>query len=301
MTMEESLITVHGIFIGDDPSVDESTLEIVFGLLIIIVLLNVVIAVVSQAWCEVSMRSTEVYWIHRLTFILEVTRGYENERHLCGDLSGLRQILDEDWNSHGVKNYLGYKIKDHSQFAMYWNPTRKKEDNLLQRGATIFLLFCLTILGFVSFGLLWPMFILEFLFTSRIEKDSEEFAEVKALKAENDNLVKQIDEQSQQIQMMSQHVQSLFRQLKTQSQQTERLTRLLVGQHTTNDKTKTSNLNEIDRVGIESSRQPQARNIPGLETSEQDSLFDIDSLNLCGGADEKRSSFQFLQKLQQGS
>ena len=48
MTMEESLITVHGIFIGDDPSVDESTLEIVFGLLIIIVLLNVVIAVVSR-------------------------------------------------------------------------------------------------------------------------------------------------------------------------------------------------------------------------------------------------------------
>ena len=114
-------------------------------------------------------------------------------------------------------------------------------------------------------------------------------------------MVKQIDEQSQQIQMMSQHVQSLFRQLETQSQQTERLTRLLVGQHTTNDKTKTSNLNEIDRVGIESSRQPQARNIPGSETSEQDSLFDIDSLNPCGGADEKRSSFHFLRKLPQGS
>ena len=148
------------IFIGDDPSVDESTLEIVFGLLIIIVLLNVVIAVVSQARSEVSMRSTEVYWIHRLTFILEVTRGYENERHLCGDMSRLRQILDEDWNSHGVKNYLGYKNKEHTQFAMYWNPTRKEEDNFLQRGATIFLLFCLTILGFVSFGLLWPMFMM---------------------------------------------------------------------------------------------------------------------------------------------
>ena len=167
MSMEQSLITVYGICIGDDPSVDASTLEIVFGLLIIIVLLNVVIAVVSQAWSEVSMRSTEVYWIHRLTFILEVTRGYENERHLCGDMSRLRQILDEDWNSHGVKNYLGYKNKEHTQFAMYWNPTRKEEDNFLQRGATIFLLFCLTILGFVSFGLLWPMFILEFLFTSR--------------------------------------------------------------------------------------------------------------------------------------
>ena len=52
---------------------------------------------------------------------------------------------------------------------------------------------------------LMGLFILEFLFTSRIvEKDSEELAEVKALKAENDNLVKQIDEQSQQIQMMSQ-------------------------------------------------------------------------------------------------
>eukprot|EP00555_Chaetoceros_dichaeta_P001568 CAMPEP_0198277408 /NCGR_PEP_ID=MMETSP1447-20131203/65834_1 /TAXON_ID=420782 /ORGANISM="Chaetoceros dichaeta, Strain CCMP1751" /LENGTH=274 /DNA_ID=CAMNT_0043972427 /DNA_START=167 /DNA_END=991 /DNA_ORIENTATION=+ len=54
--------------------------RILFGVMIVIVLLNVVIAIVSEAWTTASLQSTKLFWKYRVTKIaeLKVLDNYSN-------------------------------------------------------------------------------------------------------------------------------------------------------------------------------------------------------------------------------
>jgi len=61
--------TLHGFFSGSDETSD--LLDIMFGIVAIIVLLNVLIAIVSDAWDSAKERSINLYWKFRLEFLSE--------------------------------------------------------------------------------------------------------------------------------------------------------------------------------------------------------------------------------------
>lgn len=221
-----SFLGIFSLFVGADQEV-HSILDIVFGSLIIIVLLNVLIAVVGQAWDDVTKNSKEVYWRYRLRFILEVTRGDKSEDQFCNHMNifGLRDFLDKDWTSKNLKQYLGLTTYHKEQRGLYENPTWETRDNLLEVLATLLILFYFTLLGFVSFGLLWPMFVLEFLFTSksvssssmqRLDIQSEkELDVIRDLRVTNQKQSEQIETLLSQMDQLLQGMQLLLKQAKS--------------------------------------------------------------------------------------
>lgn len=71
MTLDECLIySLHGFFSGLDSV--ERPVEVIFGVLVIVILLNVVIAIVSDSWQAASLKTKQKYWSFRLAFITEM-------------------------------------------------------------------------------------------------------------------------------------------------------------------------------------------------------------------------------------
>mmetsp|Transcript_18684 Transcript_18684/g.27676 ORF Transcript_18684/g.27676 Transcript_18684/m.27676 type:complete len:1350 (+) Transcript_18684:52-4101(+) len=62
--------TLQAFFSGGDV---DNWLDIVFGIVAIIILLNVVIAIVSDAWEDARDRATDIYWRGRITFLSETS------------------------------------------------------------------------------------------------------------------------------------------------------------------------------------------------------------------------------------
>ena len=63
-------LILHGFFHGfEEPS---SSIDIVFGVFVILVLLTVVIAIVGEGWDESQKRAIVVYWHGRLSFLSEI-------------------------------------------------------------------------------------------------------------------------------------------------------------------------------------------------------------------------------------
>lgn len=81
---------------GPDDTID--LLDVFFGILSTIILLNVVIAIVSDAWADSTQNATEVFWQYRLDFILEVANA---QRPL-----GRRNHLVETKESAATKSFV---------------------------------------------------------------------------------------------------------------------------------------------------------------------------------------------------
>lgn len=216
------------------------SLDIIFGTLIIILLLNVVIAVVSDAWAEVANKSKRVYMNNqkdRLRVILHIIAGGGYSRRIHGHMLGLQNFLekdqnflDKDWNTQNLKDYLEH-----------WNYPRRddieKPHNLCQFGATISMLTCLTLFGFVSFGLTWPMFVREFLFTKTEGAHETETNAIENLMFETNNQTQQI------VKEQSQHIESLLRQIMgiqvQQMKQAEKVEKLALENETQSERIET--------------------------------------------------------------
>ena len=79
-TLWDSFLSVFSSFVGDPPNA-ENWLDILYGIVIVIVLLNVVIAIVSQQWEDATDQASKTFWQYRLDFLQEIRRKYDvNER-----------------------------------------------------------------------------------------------------------------------------------------------------------------------------------------------------------------------------
>ena len=67
----ECLKTMHARLFDFSPS-EITLIETTFGILIMIVLLNVVIAIVGEAWTSAAEKSTEMFWMFRLEKIYQL-------------------------------------------------------------------------------------------------------------------------------------------------------------------------------------------------------------------------------------
>ena len=75
------VFTLQGFFSGFDDTDD--ILDILFGLIAIVVLLNVVIAIVSEAWDEAKDKAITLFWKFRLEFLCEARFYAYMDKKLC--------------------------------------------------------------------------------------------------------------------------------------------------------------------------------------------------------------------------
>ena len=75
------LYTLEGFFSG--PNATQNIIDIIFGVIAVIVLLNVVIAIVSNAWDKAGEQAGIVFWNYRLTFLAHHETAFGPLQELC--------------------------------------------------------------------------------------------------------------------------------------------------------------------------------------------------------------------------
>lgn len=161
-TLLESFKVVFASFAPGPMGDNEYLLDYFFGIFIIIVLLNVVIAVVSEAWEDASEEADGAFWKYRLDLILEKTRGRrETALFACLKFAFDDDIIDVETVGTTMGEFrkrlvLAYRKKGLS-FCIY----------VVAKSCV------LIILGFPTFGVLWPKFFRQILFTPPKPKDDE--------------------------------------------------------------------------------------------------------------------------------
>lgn len=170
----ESFKTVYSPF-ASGPEGNDNVLDWMFGISIVIILLNVVIAVVSEAWEDAADEANEAFWNYRLDLILEKTRGVDEQN--IRQHAGCFRTLDD--------YYIDIKTVGTTTDEM------KRKLKVTYREEGIFpCLFIIAkslsfiILGFPTFGILWPKFFRQILFTPPKPKEDETKVQIEQLAAE---------------------------------------------------------------------------------------------------------------------
>ena len=195
-----SFHTVFGRVAGGAEGTSNS-LDYVFGVIIIIILLNVVIAVVSDEWAKAVEEANSSFWSYRLDIVIEKTRGNDYlESLIRGRLvrfvnSRLRSLV----NGTGILRLYGIHMRRQSRDwetffedlgTTSWSKhldeifiddntagttieefrtalaIHHREEGTLACFKLLIQSFTLILLGFLTFGLLWPKFVVEIIFTS---------------------------------------------------------------------------------------------------------------------------------------
>ena len=113
--------TLQGFFNGSDETSD--MLDVLFGIIAIIILLNVLIAIVSEAWDTAKDKAIHLFWTYRLQFLSEarfLSKSYkkilsQGKRYKLGkyldSISGIGFVDRTPWTKHPyslVKNKNEY-------------------------------------------------------------------------------------------------------------------------------------------------------------------------------------------------
>eukprot|EP00984_Skeletonema_dohrnii_P017669 scaffold8108_cov118-Skeletonema_dohrnii-CCMP3373.AAC.2 len=200
-----SFQTVFGAFAGGAKE-SLSALDFFFGIIVVIVLLNVIIAVVSDEWAKADAEANASFWSYRLDLIIDKTRGFNLYGRLCNSYNraaGLARMLglptpniprtlirelELEGNFNAIK-YCNLGTKTSHLDDTFINEetvgTTMEEFKMeiavqiKERGvvACIKLLmecFVFFVLGFPTFGLLWPKFFRQMLFTPSKPKESSD-------------------------------------------------------------------------------------------------------------------------------
>ncbi|KAL9186364.1 hypothetical protein ACHAXT_005602 [Thalassiosira profunda] len=171
------------------PEGNENILDFLFGLMIIIVLLNVVIAVVTEAWEDASEEANAAFWSYRLDLILEKTRGVDDGRFSRTPIFRGIEGLDNIFVNYDTVGTTPDEIKHRLSII-------HREDGSMALLLLIARSLGLIVLGFPTFGVLWPKFFRQILFTppkpkedeAKVQLDvlAEEMAECKQLSKERE-------------------------------------------------------------------------------------------------------------------
>ena len=110
------LSTIQMFFSGSDET--ESVLDIIFGVVAIVILLNVVIAIVGDAWQRATEEASQMYWTFRVGHLLE-TRVFgvfqkkvkRNRYLLC--FQGLADLIDQMADIRLIDNVIWEEVCMH--------------------------------------------------------------------------------------------------------------------------------------------------------------------------------------------
>eukprot|EP01083_Nonionella_stella_P145294 454996_1 len=190
--MGSSIYTTYGQFVGGIELEDYAesflvkVLSIAFGLIVGIILLNVVIAIVSESWTKSRVESEKTFWLLRMEFLMLFKFSTEEssvDKFLQGIDDLLSEICKPFWPS---KDYWGSfdsffdRMLSDDVGSFQWQITneikttlpRKKSPKLIMSTAPLLLVIFLTIaciwfvIGLLSIGILWPRPIRRFIFSA---------------------------------------------------------------------------------------------------------------------------------------
>ena len=165
-TLGESFKTVFTLFAPGPLESNDNFMDFVFGISIVIVLLNVVIAVVSEAWEAASEEANAAFWNYRLDLILEKTRGVEEDRLLQSAFCGWFKDLDEFYINIETVGTTTDELR--AKLALTY-----KEDGAFFCLFIIMKSLVFVVMGFPTFGVMWPKFFRQILFTPPKPKKDE--------------------------------------------------------------------------------------------------------------------------------
>lgn len=168
-----------------------SALDFFFGVIVVIVLLNVIIAVVSDEWAKADEEANASFWTYRLDLIIDETRGlryfsrkfapvyyrFTHFMRLLGfpipNVSLMDILLTLAFNEYnsGSHYYLDDTFLNNKTTGTTMEDFKKElavqiKERGLVTGTKLFMeCFLFFVLGFPTMGLLWPKFMREILFT----------------------------------------------------------------------------------------------------------------------------------------
>jgi hypothetical protein len=161
-TLTTSFKTIYEPF-ASGPLENNNTLDFIFGICIVIVLLNVIIAIVTEAWEEATAEANRAFWSYRLDLILEKTRGVEDRSfQYCGNF----RDIDDFYINHDSVGTTSIEMK--AKLTKTY-----REEGVCFCIYTIFKSLSWIILGFPTFGVLWPKFFRQLLFTPPQPKEDD--------------------------------------------------------------------------------------------------------------------------------
>ena len=166
-SMNRSFFTIYESFLRGP---DEMTglLDILFGFIFIAVLLNVLIAIVCEAWVNSARGAKKAFWKHRLSSLQDIAL-LESKCNINNNSSSI------DDNKTGDTEYSTSDLENEMNFLDSWTLGKVQEHfkwNNYSMIPKVKLLSC-TLLGFCSFGLCWPMFFREVLFTTKSKRGDD--------------------------------------------------------------------------------------------------------------------------------
>ena len=162
-SLEKAFYTVFDIFVGV-PYTIEHPLDILLAIIVILVLLNVVIAIVSEAWQNSAKEARRAFWDFRVTADQDIAPVIE-----CSEFFS-------SWTLTYLKSYIKWELPRKPVLALF---------TFLKLGIFV-------VLGFFSFGVCWPMFFRELLFTDLSAAGASESIEDHTLQDQVDELKKQV-------------------------------------------------------------------------------------------------------------
>lgn len=127
------LWTLEGFFFGMNDFLKTPILDVLFGVLAAIILLNVVIAIVSNAWDDSIEDTKEVFWQSRVDVLFQ----YRFFKSVVGK-----------------KSWFGSLFRIIDSFDIFANYNEMPTWKVLLSCILYFVWF---ILGLVTFGLFWPL------------------------------------------------------------------------------------------------------------------------------------------------
>ena len=167
-TLISSFRTVLQGFTGETTT-NHSVLDLFYGIIVVIILLNVIIAVVSEEWEDAVAEADAAFWNYRLDLIVEKTRGVDYA-YRSKSYERLRSwdYLGEDLDKYFINSETVGTTTEEMKMKL---SLAFKENKFL--GCTKLCLKSLVfiLLGFPTCGILWPKFFRQMLFTPSNPKE----------------------------------------------------------------------------------------------------------------------------------
>ena len=168
-TMISSFQSVLLGFTGDTTTY-ESFLDYLYGITVVIILLNVIIAVVSEEWEDAVAEANAAFWNYRLDLILEKTRGTDVDytNPACERLKKSRHTLFGDLDKYFLNSETVGTTTEELKLKL---KLAYKENDSIFCIKLVLKSLVLIVLGFPTCGMLWPKFFRQMLFTPPKPKD----------------------------------------------------------------------------------------------------------------------------------
>ena len=95
ISFQKCLFQVLEAFLSGGSDANDRLVDTIFGLIIILVLLTIIIAIVSDAWGSAEKKASHFYWVSRISFLVDINDRPWMNKLFCGlcDIRGKKSVI----------------------------------------------------------------------------------------------------------------------------------------------------------------------------------------------------------------